>query len=268
MLRSLPLLALLAAFSFACDDPEPTTSAPPLPDPAPTPEPEPEPANDEACARVLAVAYAGTAMEVPGVTRSAEDARARIDGFRARVQGGEDMGALARAESDSRQTAARDGLIGTYVRGEFPEIFGMVEAPIFGVGVGEVTEVLEAPFGYVFAERCAVEKVHVRHILIRYAGAPGASAETGGMTRSKDEARELAERIRARVIDDEGTFEDLAAEFGEDGSKDRGGDLGPRGRGLFEPPFEAAAFALQPGEVAPVTETRFGFHVIRREPEG
>jgi hypothetical protein len=40
--------------------------------------------------------------------------------------------------------------------------------------------------------------------------------------------------------------------------------VGVIGRGETVQPFDAAAFALQPGEVGPVTQTPFGFHVIRR----
>jgi peptidyl-prolyl cis-trans isomerase SurA len=62
-----------------------------------------------------------------------------------------------------------------------------------------------------------------------------------------------------------GDFEQIAKRESMDpGTKQLGGDLGwnRRGSGLV-PQFEAMMFALRPGEVSPVIETAFGYHIIR-----
>ncbi|HEY6089306.1 MAG TPA: peptidylprolyl isomerase, partial [Gemmatimonadaceae bacterium] len=62
-----------------------------------------------------------------------------------------------------------------------------------------------------------------------------------------------------------GDFELIAKRESMDpGTKQLGGDLGwnRRGSGLV-PEFEAMMFALRPGEVSPVIETAFGYHIIR-----
>ncbi len=58
-------------------------------------------------------------------------------------------------------------------------------------------------------------------------------------------------------------FEDVAAEFSDDASAARGGDLGTFARGSMVPEFEDAVFALEPGEVSGIVPTRFGFHIIQ-----
>ena len=58
-------------------------------------------------------------------------------------------------------------------------------------------------------------------------------------------------------------FAALAREHSEDpGSAANGGEL-TVSRGETVPPFEQAAFALEPGGVSPVVETQFGFHIIK-----
>jgi hypothetical protein len=121
---------------------------------------------------------------------------------------------------------------------------------------------------YYRSNQSQFEQVRARHILIRAEAdqedSAGAEAEKKRAAK-REEARKKAESLLARIRAGE-DFAKLASEFSEDpGSKSKGGDLDYFSRGQMVPEFEAAAFALKPGEVSQLVETQFGFHIIKVE---
>jgi len=82
---------------------------------------------------------------------------------------------------------------------------------------------------------------------------------------SEELKRAAYERLNAAraELDAGSSFEDVAAQYSDDASAARGGDLGWIGRGMMVPEFEEAVFALAIGEISGVVPSRFGFHIIR-----
>ena len=78
------------------------------------------------------------------------------------------------------------------------------------------------------------------------------------LSKTKSKAEDVLKRVRAGE-----DFGELAKQFGSDGTKDKGGDLGWGKRGDWVKPFEEAAFSLQPGQVSDLVETDFGYHIIK-----
>lgn len=106
--------------------------------------------------------------------------------------------------------------------------------------------------------RAALQKrpatVTFRQIIVPPKASPAAKAK------AKARADSLLVEIKKG-----GDFEQIAKRESMDpGTKQLGGDLGwnRRGSGLV-PEFEMVMFALRPGDVSPVIETAFGYHIIR-----
>jgi peptidyl-prolyl cis-trans isomerase D len=101
------------------------------------------------------------------------------------------------------------------------------------------------------------EVLAARHILFRTApDMPPAR---------KDSVRRRAEATRARVT--AANFAQIASQTNDDPTaKQQGGNLGLFPRGQMVKEFEQAVLGLQPGQISPVVETQFGYHIIRRSP--
>lgn len=100
----------------------------------------------------------------------------------------------------------------------------------------------------------APECRRVRHVLVKFA--------EGATDDEKTEARAKIDGILARAKRGE-DFASLARATSDDTSAPVGGDLGCIQRGKMVKPFDDAAFALDAGQISPVVETQFGFHVIK-----
>ena len=103
--------------------------------------------------------------------------------------------------------------------------------------------------------------VTVAHVLIKHRDADRAGAE---ITRSREEAcLRAVEALDALKAGQD--FDAVAASYSDEAGADtRGGVIGEVRREEVAPPFAAAAFALEVGQVSYVTETDFGFHIILR----
>lgn len=106
------------------------------------------------------------------------------------------------------------------------------------------------------ASKTKQEQRRASHILLTVE--PGATADA----RAKVKAQ--AEALLAEVKKAPGRFAEMAKNRSQDpGSSDRGGDLDYMVRGAMVKPFEDAVFALEKGQISPLVETEYGYHIIQ-----
>jgi peptidyl-prolyl cis-trans isomerase NIMA-interacting 1 len=105
------------------------------------------------------------------------------------------------------------------------------------------------------------DRIGVKHVLVRYAGAKRAPES---ITRTRGQACLRAEEALAK-LEQGTTFAEVVREYSdESGADTREGTLGTIERGDVAPSFADAAFELHVNEVSAVIESPFGFHVILR----
>ncbi|MDR7296436.1 peptidyl-prolyl cis-trans isomerase D [Pelomonas aquatica] len=100
------------------------------------------------------------------------------------------------------------------------------------------------------------EERRASHILIK--------AERSASADERAKAKAKAEELLAQVRKNPGSFAELAKKNSQDeGSAVNGGDLDFFGRGAMVKEFDAAVYAMKPGEISNVVETDFGYHIIQ-----
>ena len=100
------------------------------------------------------------------------------------------------------------------------------------------------------------ETVEARHILFKLDA--GASAEE--VATAEQKANEVLKLARSGQ-----NFAELASQYSQDPSKDRGGFLGPFTRDAMVAPFAGKAFSMKAGEISDPVRTEFGWHIIKLE---
>ena len=97
------------------------------------------------------------------------------------------------------------------------------------------------------------DRAHVAHILFKTVGKTDAEIEE---TRKK--AEDVLKKTKSGA-----NFGDLAKQYTDDTTNDKGGDLDWIVRGQTVPEFEQAAFSLPIGSISDLVKTQYGFHIIK-----
>jgi peptidyl-prolyl cis-trans isomerase SurA len=190
---------------------------------------------------------------------SAEQEKASLDkvlALKARIALGENFESLARANSQSSDKA-QGGRMGLKPLSRYPELF--VHA-VENARVGDLVGPVKSGAGFhlikVIEQKennlmLSSNQTHVRHILLRASG-----------QNSINTIRVKMYEIKKRLDNKEVDFAQVAKSLSQDGTAERGGDLGWVGAGAFVPEFEEVMNHLKVGEISDPVVTRFGVHLI------
>ena len=130
--------------------------------------------------------------------------------------------------------------------------------PALKLKVGQISDPVDSPYGFLIFNRVNVDAVTASHILISYKGALRSEKN-----RDRRDARKLAEKI-LKELKSGRDFAELARKHSDGPSGPKGGELGRFERGQMVPEFDQAVFGLETGAISEVVETKFGYHIIKR----
>jgi len=185
--------------------------------------------------------------------------KARADEVMRQLRTGGDFAKVAATYSDSSD-ALKGGEIGWRNTDRLPPLFA---EQLNKLKPGQVTPVIKSATAFHIlkmvdkrsvadaAAAQVVQQTRARHILLKV-------TPTMTAVDAKKKLTELKERLDNKAA----KFEELARLFSNDGSANKGGDLGWLYPGDVVPEFEQVMTNLKPGEVSDVVETPYGFHLI------
>lgn len=166
-----------------------------------------------------------------------------------------------RADSYRLDVNASDAEVASYFEGHTADFrvpekrkvkYVLIDVDSLRAKITVSPEDLERAYQENIVAKAGPEEVRASHILFR--------------TEGKDEAavKARAEEILARAKAPNADFGALAKQYSEDTSNaGSGGDLDFFPPGRMVPEFDAAAFAMQPGQISDLVKTSFGFHIIK-----
>ena len=198
---------------------------------------------------------------------SAEDSlevKKEIGRLRQEIEAGEDFAELAGVVSDDEGSAARGGDLGFFGRGQMVAPF---EEAAFALAPGELSEPVQTRYGWHLIkveerlEESSGERVHARHILLRY---------------QPSRTTEDSLRSRAEVFQEQATAEGFAAALAASGTEATTTNFLRKSQAV--PGISANTmwlvnwfFEEEPGAVSQVIEDDSGLwvaHLVAKRPEG
>ena len=162
---SVALAACVITTHEGPSEPPRVLAPPPLPGATPITEPQSTPGSSvdvgdaepavadsdggaepvEIAASHILVMYRGSMRAPPEITRSKQEALERAKAALARATGGEDFGLLVAEYSDDRGSKVSGGKLGRFRRQMMVKPFADAA---FALGPGELSTIVESPFGY------------------------------------------------------------------------------------------------------------------------
>ncbi len=182
--------------------------------------------------------------------------RAKAQGIDEQAKAGRDFAQLAASYSEAND-AMQGGDLGFRPVDSLPQV---MSSAIANLRPGQVSDVVRSPSGFHIVKLIArrggsalpqVQQTHARHILIKVTEIT-----------SESEAKQKITLVQQRLKSGE-DFATLAKLYSQDGSAQKGGDLGWLYPGDTVQPFEQAMNALKIGEISGPVQSPFGFHLIQ-----
>lgn len=184
--------------------------------------------------------------------------RARAQDILADLGRGGDFAQLSASYSDA-PNALQGGELGWKNAGQIPSLFLDATRKL---QAGQVGELIKSPNGFHVIKlldkrgkdtATIITQTRARHILIK----------PSELTSEADAIARLTQ-VRERIEQGGAKFEALARQYSEDvGSASKGGELSWTNPGDTVPEFERAMNALKPGELSPIVQSPFGWHIIQ-----
>ncbi len=186
------------------------------------------------------------------------DANAKALNITARLAKGESFGNIATQFSDGPDAQTNKGYLGYVTVFSLPYSF---ENAVYNLANQQVSQALKNEDGIYFfkvlQKRKSIGKITAQQILIALPD------QTTADEIAKRKA--LAEDLH-KQLENGASFDTLVKIFSDDRSSNtHGGMLTEISIGTYEPSFENALFALKKdGDISPVCQTSFGFHILKR----
>jgi len=207
----------------------------------------------------ILIPYKGAMRAPADITRTKEEALKLATDLAAKVAKDPTKLEIYAKKHSSCPTGATGGDLGTWVKGQMVPEF---DVAIEGLKVGQATDKpIETAFGYhVIRRNKGMEKIEVaaQQIMIQYKGSMAAEKR---ITRSKDDAKKIAEQVAKEAQASPAQFKEIAKKFNDIPTAKL--PIWTTG-GRMPKEFDQAVLSLKIDQISDPVESPFGFHIFQR----